>query len=361
MKKVLYITHQLANSYYGGAETQMLKTMDQINSSASGFQVKLFDQWNDRLEDFDVVHFFNPRAFPSECYSMANFAKERGIVVVVSPVFYHHSGIKGDSRKGWADSIIEKFSESYRPLFQISGFRRFDPYNQLGRLLSLSDIILPNTHEELEILKQFFNIDAIISYVVPNAAESSFLQGDPELFIKEHGVKDFILFIGRIEPQKNVLAMIKAFKESGLPTKLLIVGKPAHKDYAKLCLQEAGPDVRFLPPIPHDSDMLHSAYKAAKVLALPSYYETPGLAALEGGLAGANIVITKNGGTMEYFEKYVQYVDPRYPEQIRAALREAFNAPRTEDLSKHIASNFTYERTAQLTVDAYRKAFEKRE
>jgi glycosyltransferase involved in cell wall biosynthesis len=321
--------------------------------------VKLFNQWSDRLEEFDVVHFFNPRAFPSESCGLANFAKERGIVVAVSPIFYHHSGIKDDSRKGWVDSIIEKFSESYRPLFHIRGFKILDPYDQLSRLLSISDIILPNTHEEFGMLQQFFNIDATRSYVVPNAAESSFLRGDPELFIKEHGVKDFILFIGRIEPQKNVLAMIKAFKASGLPTKLLIVGKPAHKDYAKLCLQEAGPDVMFLPPIPHDSEMLHSAYKAAKVIALPSYYETPGLAALEGGLAGANVVITKNGGTQEYFKEHAQYVDPRYPDQITAALRKAFNAPRTEGLSKHIASNFTYERVAQLTVEAYRKALEK--
>jgi glycosyltransferase involved in cell wall biosynthesis len=358
MKKVLYVTHQLANSYYGGAETQMLKTMEQINSSDSGFQVKLFNQWTHHLEDYDIVHFFNPRAFASECNSLANFAKERGIVVAVSPVFYHYSGIKSDHRRGNVDSIVEKFSEVYRPLFQIGGFKRFDPYNQIGRLLSLTDVVLPNTREELEKLRQFFNIDTAKTYVVPNAAESSFLKGDPELFVKEYGVKDFILFIGRIEPQKNVLELIRAFQKSGLRTKLVVVGKPAHQEYAKMCVQEAGPDVIFLAPIPHDSDMLHSAYKAAKVIALPSYYETPGLAALEGGLAGANVVITKNGGTKEYFEKFAQYVDPIHPEQITVALRAAYNAPRTEDLSKHIEKNFTYERTAQLTIDAYRKALE---
>jgi len=44
--------------------------------------------------------------------------------------------------------------------------------------------------------------------------------------------------------------------------------------------------------------MLASAYAACDVFVLPSMFETPGIAALEAGLAGAKIVITKYGGTV---------------------------------------------------------------
>jgi hypothetical protein len=46
MKRVLYITHLLAKSLYGGAETQLLKTMAEINKSSGEFVVDLFQQWN---------------------------------------------------------------------------------------------------------------------------------------------------------------------------------------------------------------------------------------------------------------------------------------------------------------------------
>ena len=46
---------------------------------------------------------------------------------------------------------------------------------------------------------------------------------------------------------------------------------------------------------------LASAYAAARVFALPSWFETPGLAALEAGLAGCAVAITPYGSTRDYF------------------------------------------------------------
>ena len=51
----------------------------------------------------------------------------------------------------------------------------------------------------------------------------------------------------------------------------------------------------------HDDPLLASAYAAARVFALPSWFETPGLAALEAALAGARWSITPFGCTREYF------------------------------------------------------------
>ena len=50
--------------------------------------------------------------------------------------------------------------------------------------------------------------------------------------------------------------------------------------------QRGGEAVRWLGASDHDDPLLASAYAAARVFALPSWFETPGLAALEAALAG---------------------------------------------------------------------------
>ena len=48
----------------------------------------------------------------------------------------------------------------------------------------------------------------------------------------------------------------------------------------------------WLGRLDHHDPLLASAYAAARVFALPSWFETPGLAALEAALAGCSVAIT---------------------------------------------------------------------
>ncbi len=120
------------------------------------------------------------------------------------------------------------------------------------------------------------------------------------------------------------------------------------EEYFRLCKKEAknSKNIHFLGYIPHNSTLFLSAYAACKVFVLPSWYETPGLAALEAGLAGANVVITQRGATKEYFKKYAWYVDPSSVKSIREKTLEAFYAKKSKKLSKHILKNYTWEKGA---------------
>jgi glycosyltransferase involved in cell wall biosynthesis len=134
---------------------------------------------------------------------------------------------------------------------------------------------------------------------------------------------------------------------------LVIVGSEPDKEYAAMCREEANDKVLFLPPIPHDSDMLRSAFVGAKTFALPSYYEMPGLTALEAGLSGVNLVISKNGGTKEYFDRYASYVDPEDVSDIARGIKNACARPRNEALSERIRTKYTWDRVVELTLKAY--------
>ena len=104
-----------------------------------------------------------------------------------------------------------------------------------------------------------------------------------------------------------------------------------------------------------NSESLASAYHAAKVHALPSWFETPGLVNLEAGLAECNIVATDKGSTKEYLLDYAWYCDPASTTSIRRAVLDAFSAKKSPDLRKFILANFSWEQAAEKTLRVYER------
>ena len=122
---------------------------------------------------------------------------------------------------------------------------------------------------------------------------------------------------------------------------------------------EKNKNLTIITGIDHDSPMLASAYAASSVFALPAMYETPGIAALEAGLAGANVVITPHGGTKDYFKDMATYVDPYNITSIRRGIETSLNQDTNDRLQKYIENNFLWEKVAELTANAYKQLLEK--
>jgi len=97
------------------------------------------------------------------------------------------------------------------------------------------------------------------------------------------------------------------------------------------------------------------ACAAARVHVLASWWEESGLAALEAGVAGCNLVMTQNGPAREYFGDACWLCDPADPQSIRTALREAYAAPRQTKLSAIVREQFTWERAADALLVAYQE------
>ncbi len=95
----------------------------------------------------------------------------------------------------------------------------------------------------------------------------------------------------------------------------------------------------------------------AKVHALVSWMETPGLSSLEAGAMDCNIVVTKKGDTQEYFENFAYYCEPDDVNSIKTALDLAYNNPVNSDLKRKILNQYTWEKTAEKTLEAYQMAF----
>jgi glycosyltransferase involved in cell wall biosynthesis len=220
-------------------------------------------------------------------------------------------------------------------------------------LLHRADRVLPNSQAEANQLRILFGVDYGRLSVVPNGVCRSFLQASSALYRERFGNEDFVLFVGRIEPRKNVLRLIRAVRSLGLH--LVVIGDtpPEKKTYGERCRIEGGNQTRWLAALKHDDPLLASAYAAARVFALPSWFETPGLAALEAALAGAGVVVTPLGSTREYFGNRVFYAHPNYVHEIARAIERCWSVGPDPRLADFIASNYLWQHVARKTAEVY--------
>ena len=162
------------------------------------------------------------------------------------------------------------------------------------------------------------------------------------------------LRIKSLLPNKSTLNLVRAVK--GSPYKLVLVGKESanQKAYVEQVHSEAGDNVYFLGTMPHAE--LRGLYSVARVHALVSWMETPGLSSLEAGAMDCNIVVTKKGDTYDYFGDYAFYCEPDNVASIRSAIDRAFASKVDPGLKKRILENYTWEKTADETIKGYQKA-----
>lgn len=341
--KVLFYSYPSAYQNPGGGEVQLDKTMEYLKRR--GVEVKKFDQWNDKFEDYDILHVFGS---VKDCLGLVRTAKGKGIKIALSTVFW------SDMRRALRETASPKERMLLLARHAAKSFLPFLP-SARKELMELADILFPNGEGEGEQVAKYFRADKRKIFVVPNGVDESFKDASGYDFVNKYGYKDFILYVGRIEPRKNQLNFIKALKT--IDRDVVFLGGPVsdYLGYYEECRSEATDKMHFPGYIEHSSPLLASAYAASRVFALTSWFETPGLSALEAALAGTNIVITDGGCTKEYFGDMAFYAKPDDLENIRLATLAACKAPKDGRLKSHILGNYTWDKVAQRTIEGYEK------
>jgi len=325
----------------GGGENQLIQTGRHLE--ALGLPVRLFCPWTDRLEGARVLHLFG---MSREGLELARRARARGTPVVLSPICWFQPGALWNLERGRVRKLGSLAAWALRRLCPIlPGWRR--------ELLALCDRILPNSHAEARQLTALFGTDPERIAVVPNGVLGKFRSASPALFREQMGDGDFVLFVGRVEPRKNPLGLIRAVRSLGLRLVVLGDAPPECRAYLERCRAEGGHHVAWLGSRDHEDPLLASAYAAARVLALPSWFETPGLAALEAALAGTAVVITPFGSTREYFGDRVLYARPDRSSEIKGALFRGWSEGPDPRLAGFVAAHYLWPRGARKTAEVY--------
>jgi glycosyltransferase involved in cell wall biosynthesis len=325
----------------GGGETQLIQTARNLESR--GVPVRPFVPWRDHVEDARLLHLFG---MSREGLELARVAKTRRVPVVLSPIcWFEPQALVSLARSPLHASFDLTKWAARAVLPRLPSWRR--------SLLDLCDLVLPNSRAEADQLTRLFGVEPPRLRVVPNGVDPRFAGAAPDAFRATHGSDPFVLYTGRIEPRKNVLGLIRAM--AGMAKQLVVIGDavPGHESYGETCRLEGRGFLLWQRRLEHDDPLLASAYAAARAFALPSWFETPGLAALEAALAGCAVVVTPFGCTREYFGASAHYARPDRPRAIREAIDDAWHAGPDASLARRIESRYPWSEVARETAEAY--------
>jgi glycosyltransferase involved in cell wall biosynthesis len=339
--KVLFQSRNNLFDVVGGDTVQILKTKEYLEKLGVTVDISRLEETN--VTDYDLVHFFNTTGKIDEIYLKCQKLKKMGLPIVLSPIYW-------DSNDFW------NFYKSYDirsrlniTLHHTLSFIR-DPNVKRLKLLNMADILLPNSEIEKNLIIDKFGISDSKFHIVYNAVDKHFFEADSKSFIDDYGFDDFIMCSGRVEPRKNIHSLIKAVNNTDL--RLILVGNYNKDDgYYSYCKKIAGKNIQFLGFF--NQNKLSSAYAAAKIHILPSFYETPGLSSLEAAAAGCNIVSTKIGSAKEYFGNLAQYCEPQSVDSIKEAIFNAFNTKNSSKLKERI-KKYSWENVAIQTLEGYK-------
>ena len=154
----------------------------------------------------------------------------------------------------------------------------------------------------------------------------------------------FLLFVSAIEPRKQPLAAIDAADAVG--RKLVVVGPPKDAELAAE-LARRGADVRGYVP----KEELVRLYQSAACLVFPSRYEGFGLPVVEAMACGTPVVAAPEPALQEVAGDAAIFTDD-LAEGITRALSER---GRLAAAGIERAKAFSWEETARLTADVYRR------
>lgn len=226
---VLYFAPPHTFQAPGGGENQLVQTGRHLE--AIGIPVRLFSPWTDRIETGRLLHLFG---MSRDGLELARVAKARNVPVVLSPIFWYEPRTIAALEQDPIRKLASLGAWTLRRLFsKTPSWRR--------ELLGLADLILPNSQSEADQLVRYFGVCRERIRIVPNGVIPSFGQASGELFLDCHGRAPFVLFVGRIEPRKNPLGLIRAIRKIGVPLVLIGAAPPGCESYEAECRRRRGP------------------------------------------------------------------------------------------------------------------------
>lgn len=231
------------------------------------------------------------------------------------------------------------------------------------RSLSRADVLIAVSEHTADDIEQLFGVPRRRIEVVPHGVSHRFrpLGGEERDEARARlGLPErFILFVGTIEPRKNLATLLEAWAMMRDRPDLVIVGSWGWSyEGIRERLGRLGPRVHHLDSL--DPTELPVVYNLARVLAHPAWYEGFGLPPLEAMACGTPVVVSDRSSLPEVVGDAAVVVPADDPEAWRRALEGLMDDPeQAADLGRKgilRAARFTWARAAGLTWGAIEKA-----
>ena len=178
---------------------------------------------------------------------------------------------------------------------------------------------------------------------------------------KYHLPGRFILFVGTIEPRKNILNLLRAFHRLNIPDIFLVIagGRGWLFEEIFMEVERLGlPEKVIFPGYIPETD-LPLLYNSACVFVYPSLYEGFGFPPLEAMACGVPVITSNTSSLPEIVGDAGMLVNPQNPEEIADAIKSVLesDSKKRDMAGKGIerAKTFSWERCARETLKLYKQ------
>lgn len=227
-----------------------------------------------------------------------------------------------------------------------------------------------NSKKDIKNIISFPEENIFPIYLAVDEIYRKIAKGEWEKYIREkyNLSSEFILYVGDVNFNKNILRLIQAFslvKKSNKNIKLVLVGSAftkkdllEAKEIRKLIISENLEKEIIIPGYVNDEDLV-KLYNLARLYVQPSLYEGFGLPLLEAMACGCPAISSKTSSLPEIGGESILYFDPMNISEISETILKILNNKELNNdfLSKEIiqAKKFNWENTINNTVDIYKK------
>ena len=235
---------------------------------------------------------------------------------------------------------------------------------KIGETIECVDrIIVVSEFTKKELLAHYPDANGRVDVIYQGVQKNRFHQDSRfRLNLPDH----YMLYVGKIEPRKNLKRLFHAFKKAvscGLLVDLylVIVGEKAwlYEDIMEACEDPLIKERIIFTGFLSDAQLGY-VYRGAKFLIFPSLYEGFGLPPLEAMSFGLPVIASNRGSLPEILEDAPLWIDPESQEdmieKMKMMLEDSELRMRCREKGMRLLDRYSWEKTARETIETYKKA-----
>ncbi len=194
---------------------------------------------------------------------------------------------------------------------------------------------------------------------IPNGVNKTEFKEAVKIY-KRYGLeKDkYILYVGRIVPEKGIMYLLEAFSKIDTDMKLVITGGGSHSDdYLKKVQEMAEKDSRVIMTGFIQGDILAELFSNCYLYVLPSEIEGMPISLLEAMSFGRRCLASDIPENVEACGEYARFFKKSDAEQLRIALEESITKPETyhslNDIMDYCYKRFDWNKVTGASTRLY--------
>jgi glycosyltransferase involved in cell wall biosynthesis len=268
-------------------------------------------------------------------------------------VFHASNMVRNPPRRPALTATVHDLTCRMMPEFHTSANIRADEYYAQGILGRASGIVAVSESSKRDAIREL-RLDAERIHVIHPGIDARFFDAKPE-----PSSKPYVLFVGTIEPRKNVDTLLDAWLQLAPDIRdaydLVIAGPSGWKSSGTMSRIKTTPGVRYEGYV--SESRLPAFTAGATAFAFPSLYEGFGFPPVQAMAAGVPTIVSNVSSLPELAGDAALLVDPKSPGELASALERLLTSPESRsDLGRRgrkRAARFTWDACAQRSLQFF--------